>query len=59
MITGGAVGTEIGFSLYCSESTGRLFGCDPNDLARVTGKTAQYLDMAMKLVLKAAGDVGY
>lgn len=59
VITGGTAGTEIGFSLFCTESTGRLFGCDPNDLARVTGKTSQYLDMVMKLILKAAQDEGY
>lgn len=59
VIPGGASGDEIGFSLFCTESVGKLFGCDPSDLARVTGKTSQYLDVITKMVFSTATAAGF
>ena len=59
VISGGEAGTEIGFSLFCTESVGHLFSCDPSDLARATGKTSQFLDLFTRMIYTTADSAGF
>lgn len=53
------IGTTIGYSAWTAERQGMLFGCDPTDVARVGGKSSQYLELVGGLIYQAAVEAGY
>lgn len=52
-------GTPYGFSAWTEESLGALFGCDWDDIQRVTGKQAEYLVLASEVIYRDSKALGY
>ena len=52
-------GFEVGFTGFTLESLGALYGCDPNDVARVGGRVAEYLTAMSGSVYRDASAAGF